>query len=210
MLAITHPKQPSKQQVLIPNILPCKITHSGPIPTPKRHWNPRPSQTTSSSSSTSPNEKESKQQTAYFRGRKLLGTTLSLPEGYEGKVLLKTKELLPQAPRALHIPVPGDGNEDDEDEEAEDELPQEVKRAEEQAIFNEVVVWGHESYPEEGDAYIQGLGEWVGWAERVCISHHLFLPGRWLGCVLLGKGELTGVCCRYMGLICLIQQQQLR
>lgn len=209
MLAITHPKQSSRQQVLIPNILPCKITHSGPIPTPKRHWNPRPSQTTSSSSSTSQIKEESKQQTSYFRGRKLLGTKLPLPSGYEGKVLLKTNDLLPQAPRAPHIPVPGDENEEDEEEEAEDELPQEVKQAEEQAIFDEVVVWGHEAYPEEGDAYVQGLGEWVGWAERVCISHPLFCHGGGCG-VLLGKGELTGVCCRYMGLICLIRQQQLR
>ncbi|CZT15502.1 uncharacterized protein RCC_01358 [Ramularia collo-cygni] len=152
MLAITPSKQLSKQ--ITPNILPCKITHSGPIPASSRHWNPQSSTTTTSSTS-SPNN--SATQTAYFRGRKLQGRKIPLPEGYEGKVLFKTDILLPRAPQER------ENGEDEEDE----EVPVEVKQAEQMARFEEIVVWGHEALPGDEDVYVQGLEEWVGFAERI-------------------------------------------
>lgn len=144
MLAITTPRESQKTTAVVPNILPCKVAHSGPIPTAKRHWNPQPSSTDT--------------QTAYFRGRKLQGKTIALPSGYEGKVLLKTDSLLPQKP---HVP----GNEDEEDE--DEEVPEEVKQAEQTSTFSSLVVWAHEAFPGSEDAYIQGLMEWPEFAASV-------------------------------------------
>lgn len=152
MLAITDSNQ-SKKTTVIPNILPCKIVHSGPIPTAKRHWNPQ-------SSTSSPDT-----QTAYFRGRKLQGKTIALPEGFEGKVLLKTDSLLPSQP---HVP----GDEEDDDDEG---VPAEVKQVEETANFSSIVVWGHEAVPDSEDAYVQGLVEWPEFAESVCSLRFVFL-----------------------------------
>lgn len=172
MLAITQPKatsQSSQKKKVTPNILPCKITHSGPIPTASRHWNPQPTSYSPSSPSAVVKNRRKQTQTSYFRGRKLLGTTLPLPAGYEGKLLLKTDTLLPQAPRT-QIPSHNQHAEDDEDEDEDEALPEEIKQASQLATFEEVVVWGHESLPGEDDVYVQGLGEWVDWAESVSFT----------------------------------------
>lgn len=62
-----------------------------------------------------------------------------------------------------------DVEDDEEDEEEEEELPAEVKVVEEKGRFEEILVWGHESVPSEDgeDVFVRGLGEWVGWANRV-------------------------------------------
>jgi len=53
----------------------------------------------------------------------------------------------------------------DQVEGAEDEP---VKILEEQASFDEVVLWGHESTPDETDPYVKGIEEWIAFAETVC------------------------------------------
>jgi hypothetical protein len=53
------------------NVLPCRIQHNGPVNASTRHWTPQASS-------------DGKSNTAYFRGRKLNGTVVSLPDGYTG------------------------------------------------------------------------------------------------------------------------------
>ena len=53
----------------------------------------------------------------------------------------------------------------EQDEGAEEEP---VKILEEQASFDEVVLWGHESTPDENDPYVKGIQEWIAFAETVC------------------------------------------
>ena len=49
-----------------------------------------------------------------------------------------------------------------------DELPEEVKIAEQIGSFDEVVVWGHGGTVDEGsDMFVRGLREWVGFAESM-------------------------------------------
>lgn len=43
-----------------------------------------------------------------------------------------------------------------------------VKILEEQASFDAVVLWGHESTPDENDPYVKGIEEWIAFAETVC------------------------------------------
>lgn len=55
-----------------------------------------------------------------------------------------------------------EGMEEDEEEEEE-----EVKVLDEVARFEELVVWGHESVPEEDNVFVKGVEEWIKFAEAV-------------------------------------------
>ena len=54
--------------------------------------------------------------------------------------------------------------------EEEDEEEPEVKIMEEQSVFDEIMVWGHEAVMDESDPYVRGMEEWIGFAEQVCRS----------------------------------------
>ncbi|KAH8434819.1 ribonuclease H2 subunit C [Aspergillus melleus] len=122
-----------------PNILPCRIHHDGPVKSLKRYWEPVS------------DEKDENLQTAYFRGRKLRGRRVAIPEGYEGVVAMPTERVLPPTRKEV------------EDEEAEPEEP--VKIIEKQATFDEFVVWDHEVVPAADDTYVKGVEEWVKLAQ---------------------------------------------
>ncbi|KAK5165153.1 uncharacterized protein LTR77_009251 [Saxophila tyrrhenica] len=190
MLAIqppTPPSNPSKTRKLTPNLLPCAIKHSGPISIHPRYWAPTTSITTYASAN-GVNKPGQKTSTSYFRGRKLLGSHVPLPSGYHGLVLSKTERVLPvslandaRAGAVGHaelsiveklrrmegeIPPTSADDEDDDDKGGLDE-PLEVKILEEQARFEEVVVWGHETPVGEEDEFVRGLGEWLGFAGAI-------------------------------------------
>jgi hypothetical protein len=57
------------------NVLPCRIQHNGPVNASTRHWTPQESS-------------DGKSNTAYFRGRKLNGRVVELPDGYMGMLIL--------------------------------------------------------------------------------------------------------------------------
>uniref|UniRef100_A0A093V572 Ribonuclease H2 subunit C n=1 Tax=Talaromyces marneffei PM1 TaxID=1077442 RepID=A0A093V572_TALMA len=143
MLALrSAPKSSNSNETLTgnctPNILPCRIHYDGPIETSKRHWH------------AVKGEKEDKQ-TAYFRGRKLQGRLVQLPEGYE--VASPTNRLVPAANRNSNM---------------DDELPEEpVKILESQATFDSFVVWGHEIPPAADDTFVKGVDEWIKLAEAI-------------------------------------------
>lgn len=146
MLAI-HSTNTDKQ--VTPNVLPCAIKHNGPVSAEERYWNPSTEQDGTT--------------TAFFRGRKLRGKKIPLPEGYEGAVLQKTDKKLVAKPS---IPIPGD-------EDGADHLraPKEIETLmmNRHATFEEIIVWDHEAVPESSDVYVKGIEEWVGFAEAVCI-----------------------------------------
>jgi len=141
MLAI---KPQDSQKKVTPNILPCTIKHNGPISAAQRYWNP-----TLEADGTS---------TAYFRGRKLQGRKIALPEGYQGAVLQKTEKQV----GAPALP--------DEDGMVEDAVQVETNIMEQQGSFEEIMVWGHEAVPADDDVYVKGMQEWIGFAEAVSPS----------------------------------------
>jgi len=80
-----------------PNILPCRINHTGPLTIPKRHWDPRKSSTTrtqqaqakaqtqvNNTSTDTNTDTNTDTKDVYFRGRKLRGRVVKLPAGYKG------------------------------------------------------------------------------------------------------------------------------
>ncbi|PBP28080.1 RNA exonuclease 4 [Diplocarpon rosae] len=145
MLALQ--KSPRHRGKCTPSVLPCRINHNVAVNTAKRYWNPVVSDGT---------------KTAYFRGRKLHGKTLSLPPSHRGVVAATTDRILP-------VPDPTGASDRPSEAEEEEEPEPEVKIIEEQASFDEIVVWGHEVLPHGmADPYVRGMEDWIAFAEQVC------------------------------------------
>ncbi|KAK0665275.1 ribonuclease H2, subunit C [Cercophora samala] len=120
------------------HLLPCKIHHTGPVEPTQSFWDPQTSASTS-------DFKE-----AYFRGRKLKGKPVALPEGYKGVVAISSSPDQNGEAHAIDLEKDAHG------------------KLEVQAEFDEVVVWGHESLADAGaDGYVRSLEEWVGVAGAI-------------------------------------------
>ncbi|KAF2157320.1 ribonuclease H1 small subunit [Myriangium duriaei CBS 260.36] len=144
------------QKRLRPNVLPCKISYNGPANAELRYWNPK--------------TETDGTQTAYFRGRKLLGKTATVPSGYEGVVIQKTDRTIMDAPATNGLRQ----HDMDEEEEDEDDVannvtaPRELKIVEQTGTFDAITVWGHESFPTNtADPYLKGVQEWVDFASAI-------------------------------------------
>lgn len=89
---------------------------------------------------------------AYFRGRKLHGKTVPLPEQCRGVVVeRKANEQQPEQ---------GDGD--------EDSAVVEVGTMQVTADFDEMVVWGHEAVADAaGDPCVRSIEEWLQVADKV-------------------------------------------
>ncbi|KAF2813033.1 ribonuclease H1 small subunit [Mytilinidion resinicola] len=147
MLAIQKPSVKSPE--CTPNLLPARLNHNGPVNATERYW--------------SPETTESGETTAFFRGRKLKGRSVKIPEGYKGVVLDITDKAAPQ-PKKEQVKE----NADDEGDNDDDDEPAEVNAVEELASFEEIVVWGHEAIPADTeDPYAKGVQEWIGFAEAM-------------------------------------------
>jgi hypothetical protein len=92
---------------------------------------------------------------AYFRGRKLYGKQLKVLKGYRGVVVSSTDRILPKSNPAV-------------EEENQAEEP-DVRIMEEHSEFDDIMLWGHESLPDDNtDPYVRGMEEWIAFAEQVC------------------------------------------
>ena len=69
----------------------------------------------------------------------------------------------------------GLGEEEEEQEEEEEDQTEPTKLVEEVAQFDEMQIWGHEAVPEEDDAFVRGMEEWIGFAEAMH-SHEASQP----------------------------------
>ncbi|CAC9890789.1 unnamed protein product, partial [Aureobasidium pullulans] len=121
MLAI---KKSEKSTSCVANVLPCRIQHNGPVNATTRHWTPESSS-------------DGQTNTAYFRGRKLNGKTVNLPEGYRD-----ASSSLSSTP--------------------ETKILQEVATFDKIVVWgHEVQPDGQE------DVYVRGVSEWIGLATAV-------------------------------------------
>jgi hypothetical protein len=93
--------------------------------------------------------------TAYFRGRKLQGTAVKLPEGYRGVFAA--------------VSAPEESSRRPEEAEVSDleaGMPQGSLQV--QAEFDEMVIWGHETAVDAAaDPHLRAADEWLGLAEKV-------------------------------------------
>lgn len=122
------------------NILPCRINHNGPTKVTKRYWQPQ--------------TEADNIRTAHFRGRRLRGRVVRVPEKYLGLVLKATDKTI------IESVLP---TEDDE----EPELPEPVKVVEEVSTFDEIAIWGHDQVPASDDSLVKGIEEWTAFAEAI-------------------------------------------
>lgn len=83
-----------------------------------------------------------------------------MPEGYRGVVVREGEDTVDK------------GGAMEEEMEEEDQV--EVKTLDEVAQFEELVVWGHETVPENDHVLVKGVEEWIRFAEAV--SHSFPLP----------------------------------
>ncbi|KAL1977418.1 hypothetical protein VTN31DRAFT_277 [Thermomyces dupontii] len=129
----------SSPNTYTPNILPCRIHHDGPVDLSTRYWQPT-------------KDDNGEHYTAHFRGRKLRGRRVEVPEGYKGVIATPTDRTLPPS-----IATENEGLEGQEQEEP-------VKALQQQGTFDSLLVWGHEALPPADDPYVRGVEEWVRFA----------------------------------------------
>ncbi|KAJ4323203.1 hypothetical protein N0V84_004466 [Fusarium piperis] len=126
------------------NLLPCRIHHDGPIPSASTYWTP----TTA----------EDGTRLAYFRGRKLHGKAVKLPEQCRGVVVERRQDKEQQPVVEEQVVVI-------DDDEAEKEP---VGAMQVTAEFDEMVIWGHETVADAaGDPYIRSMEEWLQVAGQI-------------------------------------------
>ncbi len=95
---------------------------------------------------------------AYFRGRKLKGREVKIPERYRG-VVVKGEALSQQEAkqRGRTADVGGEVG----------TFEQEMKFLEEVGEYDQLVVWGHETIAEDDDVFVKGVDEWTSFARSV-------------------------------------------
>ncbi|KAL0944610.1 ribonuclease h2 subunit c [Colletotrichum truncatum] len=134
--------QSDKGNKAVANLLPCRIHHDGPVGATEHFWNP--------------NKADDGKHVAYFRGRKLHGTTVKLPEQYRGVVMEKSDK--PTGNRRPEV----------EEEIEEEEQQVETGAMDIKAEFDEIVIWGHEASADAAsDPYVRSIEEWLTVAEQI-------------------------------------------
>ncbi|AEO70925.1 c9faff0d-4010-499a-8491-e65dffd49e6a [Thermothielavioides terrestris] len=136
--AAGHPPQATA------HLLPCRVHHNGSVEPVQSFWEPKAGEDGTS--------------TAYFRGRKLQGKAIKLPDGYRGVVAAISAS-------ASESPLGRPEEAGVVDLEAETP-PRGTLQA--QAEFDEMVIWGHEvAVDASADPYMRGAQEWIALAEKI-------------------------------------------
>ena len=156
------------QKRCTPNILPCRIHHDGPVDASPRYWAPETAKGQSplgflwhwvkrpTHSSVTDGKPE-----AYFRGRRLRGQELEVPQGYRG-VIVKEAGKEKAGPHNIE-----QGEVEGEEWEEREEEQEEITLLNEVGSFDKLLIWNHESVVEGDDAFVKGLCEWMSLAEAV-------------------------------------------
>lgn len=157
-------KGPSVSQT-VPHLLPCRVQYDGPAEPLQTYWGPSEAKGEQPRPHIRGRTAKSNildgSKVAYFRGRKLHGKTVKLPEGHRGVVLQKgdVKAAAVQAPEAETVVEP-------EEHEGEDPTP--AGCLETRAEFEEIIVWGHEATADAtSDPYVRSMEEWLALADQV-------------------------------------------
>ncbi|KAK2746068.1 hypothetical protein FQN57_003408 [Myotisia sp. PD_48] len=163
MLAINNPSSKRSDATITPNVLPCRIHHDGPIAISSRYWNPIADLDNQVLSRVKLRllNRPTDISTAYFRGRKLRGRRVPLPDGYQGVLVTQ--------PDKNAEPANSENSNGQEEQNGADESTKQacVTMLETKGTFSDVVVWEHEKVPEADDAFVKGLSEWIEFAHAM-------------------------------------------
>lgn len=154
---ILHIKAEENKSKAVANLLPCRVHHNGSIDPTSAYWTPS---TAKGSFPVSPFLTQwltkwlDGAKIAYFRGRKLQGKVIKLPEQCHG-VVVERRDDKPVVRPDLEVA---------EDEELSD--PVGTMRV--TADFDELVVWGHEAVADAAeDPYVRSMEEWLQLSNKV-------------------------------------------
>jgi ribonuclease H2 subunit C len=161
MLAVKAEKPSEETAKATPHLLPCRVHHSGSVEPVQSFWEPKVGSGKDKKrhlihlESNPANHLADGTRTAYFRGRKLQGTAVKLPEGYRGVVAVASapeeRSRRPEEAEVIDL---------------EAGMPQGSLQV--QAEFDEMVVWGHETAVDAGaDPHLRAAEEWLALAEKV-------------------------------------------
>ena len=158
------------QKPCTPNILPCRIHHDAPVDASTRYWAPETAKGQSEfqlllHADQTPIQSFiiDEKPEVYFRGRKLRGRELQVPQGYRGVIVKEAGNEM----TGFQTLEQG-GLENDEGEQREEEQ-EEITMLNEISAFDKLLIWSHESIVEGNDAFVKGLSEWIGFAEAVSL-----------------------------------------
>lgn len=98
---------------------------------------------------------------AYFRGRKLRGQEIQVPQGYRGIVVEEAGR------ETTAFQTTEKGVFEQEEGEQIEEAQEEVTMLNELGSFDRLLIWNHESMVDGDDLFIRGLSEWISFAEAV-------------------------------------------
>ena len=98
---------------------------------------------------------------AYFRGRKLKGQEVKVPQGYRGVIVKEVgkEKTAFQKSEDEGYEKAGEGGREEEQED--------TTVLNEIGSFDNLFLWNHEGMIIEDDALVKGLSEWIGFAEAV-------------------------------------------
>ena len=150
MPSVRPQKSANNIEKLTPNLLPCRIHLDGQVTASHRYWDPK---------TTADGALES-----YFRGRKLKGTQVKIPDGYQGVAIKEDEDLKISDRSNQRNPYHSE-----EEEEGRDDLDG-MKTLNQVAKFDEIVVWGHEVAVDGEDGFVKGVAEWINFAEAVSLA----------------------------------------
>ncbi|KIH92264.1 ribonuclease H2 subunit C [Sporothrix brasiliensis 5110] len=154
ILEITADSATSTPTQATPHLLPCQIHHNGPVGQVDAFWRPQ--------------EKDG-QATAYFRGRKLHGQTVTLPADYRGVVGVRRGSPREQA-RASNTSAPEEVVDVDATAAEQEAQRQRLDSGglAVQAEFDKIVIWGHQTTADATtDPYVRSMEEWVALSDKI-------------------------------------------
>lgn len=145
--------QSSNEKKVTVHVLPCHIAHDGPSGV-------------SDFFHTASHPEDETVLISYFRGRRLLGRTQSLPEKYTGNgcIIISSKvgHVFLEKDSGARVDRARYGEDDDEDEEIETTNWRSGEK------FDSLTVWEHQNIPDRGsDHWMRGIEEWAKMAEVV-------------------------------------------
>ncbi|KJR87919.1 ribonuclease H2 subunit C [Sporothrix schenckii 1099-18] len=175
ILEITADSATSTPTQATPHLLPCQIHHNGPVGQVDAFWRPQEKGVLSTLRAvgflpnSAPANISDGQATAYFRGRKLHGQTVTLPADYRGVVGLRRGSPREQA-RASNTSAPEEVVDVDATAAEQEAQRQRLDSGGlvVQAEFDKIVIWGHQTTADAStDPYVRSMEEWVALSEKI-------------------------------------------
>ena len=160
-------KESSSEKEIAAHVLPCHIAYDG-ISKVSDYFRPQ----------ADPNDQT--RSACAFRGRKLCGRTISLPDGYLGIMARRASTEIGHIFRAME-PTTQFAEPRCADENDDEDIDVEKTNWQSEEKFDKLTIWEHQAIPDEKqDQWIRAIEEWVAMADVVTSIWFNKSNARWL------------------------------